>query len=786
MCTLASIVLLFTVGLETDIALFLRYSVAGSLVGLGGVIVSFVAGDGLAAACSSWLLGRPLGFFDGPCLLMGIVMTATSVGITARILSEQRKLESPEGVTLLAGAVVDDVLGIILLAIGLGVVAASRASGRMDWGHIGVIGAKAAGIWLVATAVGLVASRKISALLKSFGNPTTIAVLALGMAFLLAGLFEEAGLAMIIGAYVMGLTLARTDIKHVVRERLAPAQALLVPVFFVGMGMFVNVRAFLSPAVFGFGLLYTAVAIAAKLVGCGLPALFCGFNGLGALRIGTGMLPRGEVTLIIAGTGLALGILNADLFGVAVLTTLLSSLTTPPALVHLFRVPHSGLRRPPPEASAAPLVFRFPSVLSTELMVDRLLAEFQSEGYYAHLLNRVDQLYQLRKDDVVIGFRRRANELRFQCRPADVPLVRAAMLEVVADLEQIVREARRPADVAGAASRAEEPPGSGVVRASLARYLAVSLLVPALKGETKPAVIDELLERLRAAGHITDLAAARAAVWQRERSLSTGMQHGIAMPHARTDAAPALVCAIGLKRAGVAFDSIDGRPARIIILTLSPECAAAPHLQLLAALGQALDEAGRATLLAASTPVEMYVALAGIPPRGRARSGWTGFLGRWRPAPKPGLDLAEFLRPEWIVPELAGRTPAEVIDELLSRLAAEGAVRDAALLRTAILEREQRMPTGLDHGVAFPHARSEAVPRLVCAVGLARDGVEFGACSGEPARIVLLTVAPARDPGTHVRVLAMLGRALNAERRKRILAARTAREIWAALTAADR
>ena len=191
-CAIASIVLLFLVGIETDIGLFMRYSLAGSAVGVGGVIVTFVMGDLMAMLFSPMLFDEQLGFFDAPCLFLGIISTATSVGITARILSEKRKLDSPEGVTILAGAVIDDVLGMILLAIGMGIISASQGSGEIDWGHIGLIAFKAISVWLAATALGLLAARKISGLLKGFGDRSVIAVMALGLSMLLAVLFEEA------------------------------------------------------------------------------------------------------------------------------------------------------------------------------------------------------------------------------------------------------------------------------------------------------------------------------------------------------------------------------------------------------------------------------------------------------------------------------------------------------------------------------------------------------------------------------------------------------------------
>lgn len=147
-CSVAAVVLLFVVGLETDVRLFLRYSVAGTFVGLGGVIVSFLLGSAATVAFSSALLGQSMGFLSAPSVFMGIITTATSVGITARILSDRRRLDSPEGVTILSGAVLDDVLGMVLLAVGLGVMASSRGEDRVDWARIGGTAFRAVAVWL--------------------------------------------------------------------------------------------------------------------------------------------------------------------------------------------------------------------------------------------------------------------------------------------------------------------------------------------------------------------------------------------------------------------------------------------------------------------------------------------------------------------------------------------------------------------------------------------------------------------------------------------------------------
>ena len=157
---------------------------------------------------------------DPAALFLGVISVATSVGITARILAEKRKMSSPEGVTILAGAVFDDVFGIVTLAIVMGMAKVSMSGGEINWGGIGIIAAKAIGFFVVVTSLGLIFARKITAAIKQFKSTEIIVAICFGLSLLLAGLAEMAGLAMIIGAYIMGLALSRTDLAHEIEQHL--------------------------------------------------------------------------------------------------------------------------------------------------------------------------------------------------------------------------------------------------------------------------------------------------------------------------------------------------------------------------------------------------------------------------------------------------------------------------------------------------------------------------------------------------------------------------------------
>jgi Kef-type K+ transport system membrane component KefB/mannitol/fructose-specific phosphotransferase system IIA component (Ntr-type) len=549
---------------------------------------------------------------DPPCLFLGIIATATSVGIPARILSEKRKTDSPEGVTILASAVMDDVMGIVLLAMLMGMMTASRAAGHIDWMRIAVIAVKAVGVWLAATIIGLIASRKISFLLKLFGKRSTIAIMALGLTLILSGLFEEAGLAMIIGAYVMGLSLSNTDISNVVRERLNFLYELLVPVFFCVTGMGINLMVFDSPWVLLFGLAYAVTAFFSKVIGCGGPAMLTGFNFRGALRIGIGMAPRCEVALIIAGIGLTQDLMSPTFFAAAVIMVVVNMLATPPLLIKVLDIDKRGTRKPVPtrEKMLTKVAFQFPSPEMTEFLVNKLISVFESEGFFVHLLNHQEQLYQLRKDVTVIDFRYSGTEVEFNCGRDDVPFINTAVYIALGELEQVIRALEKTADTGAIATKIQaqaQPPSHAAM--DLRNFLKPECVTTELKSNNKWDVIDELLALLARNGEIKDIDDARRAVVTREESMSTGLQHGVAIPHGKTDSVNKLVVAIGIKQDGLDFNSLDKQPAKIIILSLSPKNKPAPHVQFLSTISQLLTTGGREKFLASETREELYKAI---------------------------------------------------------------------------------------------------------------------------------------------------------------------------------
>ena len=334
---LAAIVLLFEAGLETDRDQFMKYVRPATAVAAGGVILPFVMGFGATVMLGFASMDSISAMV--PALFVGAIMTATSVGITARVLADIRKLDSPEGVTVLAGAVVDDVLGIIILAIVVGIA----DEGEVTAGSIGLIFLKAVGFWLGLLVIGSLVSKHISRAVLWFKSAGGALVLALALAFIASAVAEiYFGLAMIIGAYTMGLALSSTELKHQVEGSMRSVNNFLVPIFFVVIGMQVDFTAFgagdtsLVSAII-FAVVLTVFAVISKLVGSGVPALFVGFNRIGATRIALGMLPRGEVALIIAGIGLTSGVIGQDIFGVAIVMTIITTVVAPVFLIPAFK-----------------------------------------------------------------------------------------------------------------------------------------------------------------------------------------------------------------------------------------------------------------------------------------------------------------------------------------------------------------------------------------------------------------------------------------------------------------
>jgi Na+:H+ antiporter len=327
---LGVMILLFEVGLESDLGELLRAGPQATLVAVIGVALPFGAGFGLMHA-----LGHP------PLLavFVGATFTATSVGITARVLADLGRLQDPAAAVVLGAAVVDDILGLIILAVVTGVA----QTGGVSAGSIALLTAKALAFLLVALLLGRRLAPVLIGWLGRLQARGTLIVYSLVFAMTLAALADLIGLATIIGAFAAGLILATTERRAHIEERVKPVADLLVPVFFVTIGMKVE-PALLDPfgeeAQLGIALLLTAVAIVSKLA----TGLAVYQKAVRRWPVGVGMVPRGEVGLIFAGAGLAAGVIDEGLYSALVVAVMLTTFVAPPWLKVLYQANQAETR----------------------------------------------------------------------------------------------------------------------------------------------------------------------------------------------------------------------------------------------------------------------------------------------------------------------------------------------------------------------------------------------------------------------------------------------------------
>lgn len=343
---IAVVALLFVAGVETDVRAFLRHGVTGSAVAVGGVILPFIFGYLITmkfypeVGSTGWLF-------------MGAVLTATSIGLTVRILMDMKKLHTREGVTILVGAVVDDIIGIVILSVVIS-VARTGEMNILSAVEVFVIGFV---VWFALLVIGVKFHKYISrTLLRPFQRSGTMPIFALLIGFLLAYLVTLVDLHPVVGAYVAGLMFAASDEKEEIIEKTRPIMLFLAPFFFAYLGMQVDLRV-LTIAVAAIMTVVLIVAAAlGKIIGCYIPARLVGkLNHNSGMIVGVGMVPRGEVGLIVAGVGLLAGALGPEpvcreLFGAAVLVCIVTTLITPTMLKPFFKrhvAPGSEAEKPP-------------------------------------------------------------------------------------------------------------------------------------------------------------------------------------------------------------------------------------------------------------------------------------------------------------------------------------------------------------------------------------------------------------------------------------------------------
>jgi Kef-type K+ transport system membrane component KefB len=313
---IGAIFLLFTVGLETKPRDLLQVGWIAALVATVGVVVPFILG---------FIYMRAIDYSMLESIFVGAALVATSVGITARLLADAGVLSMPFARVILGAAVADDILGMIVLAI-----VSSLSTGRINYLQLGIVTLEAVGFSILIVFFGSRMVGRFQTRVEQLRTHNSAFVLSLILCLGLSLASIYIGMAAIIGAFLAGLALADYSERWRLRENAHPIMEFLAPFFFVLLGVQVNLRAIYQPALLWIMGVVCVLAIVGKLVGCGLGALSLGFKN--ALCIGVGMVPRGEVGLIVAAVGLKLRTISPEVYTVVVVMSIVTTLFAPPVL----------------------------------------------------------------------------------------------------------------------------------------------------------------------------------------------------------------------------------------------------------------------------------------------------------------------------------------------------------------------------------------------------------------------------------------------------------------------
>jgi len=316
---LGVILLLFTAGLDTDVAQMKSQGRASLMAAAGGVVVPFALG---------FFTSRFFGLDIFSATLIGTVLMATSVSVTVMTLIDLKKLHSSEGTTILGAAIIDDIIGIMMLTFVFGLHGGEN--------NILVSMAKILGYFVASFLVGFFLFRPIIRFTRKLEVEAGVVAVALSLCFFFAWAAEKAGMAEITGAYIAGLFVGQTRSKRTVSEGVETlGQSFFVAIFFINIGLETQLRDISGNP--GFIIFIILFAVVGKILGSGVGAKIGGFSLQQSTRIGIGMVPRGEVALIISAMALARGIFTQTEYSTTVLIVIFSAILTPPLLKWAFK-----------------------------------------------------------------------------------------------------------------------------------------------------------------------------------------------------------------------------------------------------------------------------------------------------------------------------------------------------------------------------------------------------------------------------------------------------------------
>lgn len=336
MAEIGVILLMFSAGLETDLKELVKTGPIATLIACAGVAVPLAAGTVVYMCFYGWDQVGTEQFYKA--LFIGCILTATSVSITVQALREMGHLKGKIGTTILSAAIIDDIIGIIVLTFVIGFKNPDSNPGKVILNTVL--------FFVMAIVIGIISYRIFKFLDNRYPHTRRIPIISLAFCLILAYVAEHYfGIADITGAYVAGIILCSIQDSHYIEEKIdINSYMLFGPVFFASIGLKTDISG-LDSAIILFSIAFVLVGLISKIVGCGLISKLCGFKNIDCLKIGVGMMTRGEVALIVAQKGLAVGLMTSQFFTAVILLIIVSSISVPIILKILYA-------KSPEEASA--------------------------------------------------------------------------------------------------------------------------------------------------------------------------------------------------------------------------------------------------------------------------------------------------------------------------------------------------------------------------------------------------------------------------------------------------
>ena len=327
MAEIGVILLMFSAGLETDIDKLKRSGIKATIIACIGVLVPLICGTVLYMCFYGFAPYGTETFLKA--VFIGTILTATSVSITVQVLKELGKVSTDVGTTIMSAAIIDDVLGIVVLTAVLSL--------KNPDANLGIVCIKTAAFFALSLVVGIVIFKVMQVIDRRWPHTRRIPIIGMALAFVLAYVADKYfGVADITGAYVAGIILSSLDDSAYIDRKMDISSYMLFgPVFFASVGLQTNLKT-VDMSILTFSLAFVLVGLLGKVIGCGLIAKLLKYNNSNSLKIGVGMMTRGEVALIVAQRGLKAGIMDSKYFTSVILLIVVSSILTPVILKAIY------------------------------------------------------------------------------------------------------------------------------------------------------------------------------------------------------------------------------------------------------------------------------------------------------------------------------------------------------------------------------------------------------------------------------------------------------------------